>query len=41
MRKAREDEFADFVRASSPRLLTTAWMLSGDPHSPRSWCRRR
>lgn len=32
MRKAQEEEFADFVRATSPRLLTTAWMLCGDPH---------
>lgn len=32
MKKAQEDEFADFVRAASPRLLTSAWMLCGDPH---------
>lgn len=27
-----EEDFADFVRAASPRLLTSAWMLCGDPH---------
>ena len=32
MRRADENAFADFVRGVSPRLLTTAWMLSGDPH---------
>jgi len=32
MRKDQEDGFADFVRAASPRLLTSAWMLCGDPH---------
>lgn len=32
MRRDVEDEFADFVRGVSPRLLTSAWMLSGDPH---------
>lgn len=32
MKKVEEDGFADFVRAVSPRLLTSAWMLSGDPH---------
>ena len=32
MKKDQEDGFADFVRAVSPRLLTSAWMLSGDPH---------
>ncbi|WP_109470975.1 SigE family RNA polymerase sigma factor [Ornithinimicrobium cavernae] len=32
MRPVNEEEFADFVRAVSPRLLTSAWMLSGDPH---------
>jgi RNA polymerase sigma-70 factor (sigma-E family) len=32
MKKDHKDGFADFVRAASPRLLTSAWMLSGDPH---------
>lgn len=32
MRRAQENAFADFVRGVSPRLLTTAWMLCGDPH---------
>lgn len=32
MKQAHEDDFADFVRAASPRLLTSAWMLCGDPH---------
>lgn len=32
MKKDQEDGFADFVRAASPRLLTSAWMLCGDPH---------
>ena len=32
MKKDQEEGFADFVRAASPRLLTSAWMLSGDPH---------
>ncbi len=32
MRRAQENAFADFVRDASPSLLTTAWMLSGDPH---------
>ncbi len=32
MRAAQEREFVDFVRDASPRLLTTAWMLTGDPH---------
>lgn len=32
MRAAHEREFVDFVRDASPRLLTTAWMLTGDPH---------
>ncbi|MCK0113051.1 SigE family RNA polymerase sigma factor [Ornithinimicrobium sp. F0845] len=32
MKKAHEEEFTDFVRGVSPRLLTSAWMLSGDPH---------
>ena len=32
MKKDLEDGFADFVRAASPRLLTSAWMLCGDPH---------
>lgn len=32
MPKDVEEEFADFVRGVSPRLLTSAWMLSGDPH---------
>ncbi len=32
LRAADEEDFADFVRAVSPRLLTSAWMLSGDPH---------
>lgn len=32
MRVAQEREFVDFVRDASPRLLTTAWMLTGDPH---------
>ncbi|MDO5740787.1 MAG: SigE family RNA polymerase sigma factor [Ornithinimicrobium sp.] len=32
MKRDVEEEFADFVRVVSPRLLTSAWMLSGDPH---------
>ncbi|WP_122261264.1 SigE family RNA polymerase sigma factor [Ornithinimicrobium cerasi] len=32
MNKDQEEGFADFVRAASPRLLTSAWMLCGDPH---------
>lgn len=32
MKKAHEEEFVDFVHAVSPRLLTSAWMLSGDAH---------
>ncbi|SOC53962.1 SigE family RNA polymerase sigma factor [Ornithinimicrobium cerasi] len=32
MNKDQEEDFADFVRAASPRLLTSAWMLCGDPH---------
>lgn len=32
MKKDQEEGFADFVRAASPRLLTSAWMLCGDPH---------
>lgn len=32
MKQAHEDDFSDFVRAASPRLLTSAWMLCGDPH---------
>lgn len=31
MRAALEAEFVDFVQAASPKLLTTAWMLTGDP----------
>ena len=31
MRASHEAEFVDFVTQSSPRLLTTAWMLTGDP----------
>lgn len=31
MRGAHEAEFVDFVTQSSPRLLTTAWMLTADP----------
>ncbi|MBD3783680.1 MAG: SigE family RNA polymerase sigma factor [Micrococcales bacterium] len=27
----RDQEFVDFVRAASPRLLRTAWFLCGDP----------
>lgn len=32
MKKAHEGEFVDFVHGVSPRLLTSAWMLTGDPH---------
>lgn len=32
MKKVDEEDFADFVRGASPRLLTSAWMLTGDPH---------
>lgn len=32
MKKALEEEFVDFVHGVSPRLLTSAWMLTGDPH---------
>ncbi len=31
MRATQEEEFVDFVTTASPRLLTTAWMLTGDP----------
>lgn len=31
MKTSAEREFAGFVRTSSPTLLTTAWLLSGDP----------
>jgi DNA-directed RNA polymerase specialized sigma24 family protein len=27
----RDQEFVDFVRGASPRLLTTAWLICGDP----------
>lgn len=33
MRATKEREYAAFVQASSSTLLTTAWLLSGDPHS--------
>lgn len=33
MRQTHETEFVSFVEATSPRLLTTAWMLTGDPVS--------
>lgn len=32
MRRTHEEEFAEFFDASSSRLLTTAWMLTGDGH---------
>lgn len=28
----RDEEFAQFVREASPRLLRTAWFICGDPH---------
>lgn len=31
MKTRRDDEFVDFVRGASPRLLKTAWFLCGDP----------
>lgn len=31
MRSAHEAEFVDFVEAASPRLLTSAWLLTADP----------
>jgi RNA polymerase sigma-70 factor (sigma-E family) len=31
-RRRDDEDFTDFVNGSSPRLLTTAWMLTGDPH---------
>lgn len=31
MRQQHETEFHGFVESTSPRLLTTAWMLTGDP----------
>ncbi|MGO0574818.1 SigE family RNA polymerase sigma factor [Ornithinimicrobium panacihumi] len=31
MRAAHEAEFVEFVTQTSPRLLTTAWMLTSDP----------
>ena len=31
MRATQEAEFVRFVESASPRLLTTAWMLTGDP----------
>lgn len=33
MRKQREAEFVAFVSEASPRLLTSAWMITGDPHT--------
>ncbi|MGD8151169.1 SigE family RNA polymerase sigma factor [Ornithinimicrobium sp. Y1694] len=33
MRAEHEAEFVDFLDAASPRLLTSAWMLTGDPGS--------
>ena len=33
MRTTHESEFVSFVADASPRLLTTAWMLTGDPGS--------
>lgn len=32
MNRKHEAEFVDFVNGASPRLLTSAWMLTGDPH---------
>lgn len=32
MKKAHQEEFVEFVHGASPRLLTSAWMLCGDPH---------
>ena len=31
MSSDRDEEFADFVRDASPRLLKAAWFLCGDP----------
>ncbi|MBM6400372.1 SigE family RNA polymerase sigma factor [Phycicoccus sonneratiae] len=31
MTRGADEEFADFVDATSPRLLRTAWLLCGDP----------
>lgn len=33
MGKDRDAEFVTFVDQVSPRLLTAAWMLTGDPHT--------
>lgn len=33
MGRDRDEEFVTFVDQVSPRLLTAAWMLTGDPHS--------
>ena len=33
MRGEQEDSFVEFATAAKPWLLTTAWMLSGDPHA--------
>ncbi len=29
---AHDEDFAEFVRDASPRLLRTAWFICGDPH---------
>ncbi|MBA2695111.1 MAG: sigma-70 family RNA polymerase sigma factor [Ornithinimicrobium sp.] len=39
--KDRDAEFVTFVDQVSPRLLTAAWMLTGDPHTAEDLCRRR
>jgi RNA polymerase sigma-70 factor (sigma-E family) len=31
MRRSEEEAFVSFVRAASPRLLRTAWLIAGDP----------
>lgn len=33
MRGKQEDSFVEFATAAKPWLLTTAWMLTGDPHA--------
>lgn len=33
MRQEAEDSFVEFATGAKPWLLTTAWMLTGDPHA--------
>ena len=33
MRQSREEEFAAFFDVASPRLLSVAWLLTGEQHA--------